>query len=168
MAISESVQAGIRERLLHRLRALMARTVANGATPDEELVAARMTAKLIAQLDGTAPPKAEAPPPPPNWAAAERDSREYQQLLEKNTAEMLLKNAVQEMAIEHLNRVAPPRRRQPGERLERVGIHELLDLHLGMALSVGANRMAREILGRAIDELVYDGQLPPHLDIPAR
>ncbi|OJX68096.1 hypothetical protein [Magnetospirillum sp. 64-120] len=167
MAISESVQAGIRERLLHRLRALMARTVANGATPDEELVAARMAAKVIAQLDGTAPPKAEAPPPP-NWAAAERDSREYQQLLEKNTAEMLLKSAVQEMAIEHLNRVAPPRRRQPGERLERVGIHELLDLHLGMALSVGANRMARDILGRAIDELVYDGQLPPHLDIPAR
>lgn len=166
MAISESVQAGIRERLLHRLRALMARTVANGATPDEELVAARMTAKLIAQLDGTAPPKAE--PPPPNWAAAERDSREYQQLLEKNTTEMLLKSAVQEMAIEHLNRVAPPRRRQPGERLERVGIHELLDLHLGMALSVGANRMAHDILGRAIDELVYDGQLPSHMDIPAR
>jgi len=167
MAISESVQAGIRERLLHRLRSLMARTVANGATPDEELVAARMAAKVIAQLDGTAPPKAEAPAPP-NWAQAERDSREYQQLLEKNTAEMLLKNAVQEMAVEHLNRVAPPRRRQPGERLERVGIHELLDLHLGMALSVGANRMARDILGRAIDELVYDGQLPPHLDIPAR
>lgn len=166
MAISESVQAGVRERLLHRLRSLMARTVANGATPDEELVAARMAAKVIAQLDGTAPPKAEAPPP--NWAQAERDSREYQQLLEKNTAEMLLKNAVQEMAVEHLNRVAPPRRRQPGERLERVGIHELLDLHLGMALSVGGNRMARDILGRAIDELVYDGQLPPYLDIPAR
>ena len=163
--VSASIQAGIRDRLLHRLRALMARTVANGATPDEELVAARMTAKVIAQLDGTPPPQPE--PPPANWAQAERDSREYQQLLEKNTTETLLKNAVQEMALEQINRVAPPRRRQPGERLERVGIHDLLDAHVGMALSVGANRLARDIIARTIDELVYEGQLPSYLDIPA-
>lgn len=142
----------------------MARTVANGATASEELVAARMAAKVIAQLDGAAPP--EAAPPPPNWAQAERDSREYQQLLEKNTTETLFKNAVQEMALDQINRVAPPRRRQPGERLERVDIHDLLDAHLGMALSVGSNRLARDILARTIDELVYDGQLPSYLDIP--
>ncbi|MBR9972724.1 hypothetical protein [Magnetospirillum sulfuroxidans] len=165
MSASSTIQAGIRDRLLHRLRALMARTVVNGASPDEELVAARMTAKVIAQLDGSAPPPAQ--PPPPNWAQAERDSREYQQLLEKSTTETLLKNAVQELALEQINRVAPPRRRQPGEYLERVGIHDLLDAHLGMALSVGGNRMAHDILARAIDELVYEGQLPAHMDIPA-
>lgn len=165
MSASSQIQAGIRERLLHRLRALMARTVANGASPDEELVAARMTAKVIAQLDGNAPPVPETPPP--NWAQAERDSREYQQLLEKSTTETLLKTAVQELALEQINRVAPPRRRHPGEYLERVAIHDLLDAHLGMALSVGANRLARDILGRAIDELVYEGQLPAYLDIPA-
>lgn len=165
MSASSTIQAGIRERLLHRLRALMARTVMNGASPDEELVAARMTAKVIAQLDGSAPPQPE--PTPPNWAQAERDSREYQQLLEKSTTETLLKNAVQELAVEQINRVAPPRRRQPGEYLERVGIHDLLDAHLGMALSVGSSRMAHDILTRAIDELVYEGQLPAYMDIPA-
>lgn len=164
MSVSSTIQAGIRERLVHRLRALMARTVANGASPDEELVAARMTAKVIAQLDGTAPPPATAPVP--NWAQAERSSPEYQQLLEKNTTETLLKNAVQELALEQINRVAPPRRRRPGERLERVGIHQLLDAHLGMALSVGRDRLAGEILVRAIDELVDEGQLPAYLDIP--
>lgn len=166
MSAASTIKDSVRDRLLHRLRALMARTVANGASPDEELVAARMVAKSIAQLDGTAPPPTEAAPPP-NWAQAERDSREYQQLLEKNTTETLLKNAVQEMALEQINRVAPPRRRQPGEYLERVGIHDLLDAHLGMALSVGGNRLARDILARTIDELVYDGQLPSHMDIPA-
>lgn len=165
MTASASIQAGIRERLLHRLRALMARTVANGATPDEELVAARMVAKAIAQLDGSAPPQPQ--PPPPNWAQAERDSREYRQLLEKNTTETLLKNAVQELALEQVNRVAPPRRRQPGERLERVEIHALLDAHIAMALSAGASRLAYDIIARMIDELVYEGQLPSYLDIPA-
>lgn len=169
MSVSPAVNAGIRERVLHRLRALMARTVANGATEQEELVAARMVGKLVAQvdqLDGTilAVPEPEAKPH--SWAQAERDSREYQQLLEKNTIEGLFKNAVQELALEHINRVAPPRKRLPGEPIERVEIHELLDPYLGMVLSANGSRMARESLSRAIDELVYDGALPPYLDIP--
>jgi hypothetical protein len=164
MGVSSQVQAGIRERLLHRLRALMSRTTANGATPEEELAAARMTAKVIAQLDGSQPPEAE--PPKPNWAEAERNSREYQQLLEKTTTETLLKNAVEELALEQVNRIAPPRRKISGEQTERVDIHELLDVHLGMALSAGSSRLAAEILARAVDELVYEGRLPPHMDIP--
>ncbi|MBF0325140.1 hypothetical protein [Magnetospirillum moscoviense] len=156
----------MRDRLLHRLRSLMARSVANGATPEEELVAARMTAKVMAQLDamaGIAPlPEAKA-----EHIRAERDSREYQQLLEKNTTESLFKAAVQELALEHVNRVAPPRKRLPGEQMERVGIVPLLEPYLAMVLAAGNNRLSLDILRRTIEELVYDGQLPPYLDIPA-
>lgn len=169
MSVPPAVNAGIRERVLHRLRALMARTVVNGATDQEELVAARMVGKLVAQvdqLDGTVVAASEPDAKPASWAQAERDSREYQQLLEKNTIEGLFKTAVQELALEHINRVAPPRKRLPGEPVERVGIHELLDPYLGMVLSANGSRMARDALGRAIDELVYDGALPPYLDIP--
>lgn len=168
MSAAPPIAANLQERLLHRLRALMARTVANGATPEEELVAARMVARLIAQMDqmGGLPAPAQPERPPPSWAQAERDSREYQLLLEKNTAEALLKAAVLELATEHINRVAPPRRKRPGEPVERVGIHELVDPHLGMALATGGSRQSREILARMVDELVYDGALPSFLDIP--
>lgn len=169
MSISPAVNASVRERVLHRLRALMARTVANGATDQEELVAARMIGKLIVQvdsLDGTVIPEPEPERKPPSWAQAERESREYQQLLEKNTTEGLFKLAVQELAMEHINRVSPPRKRQPGEAIERIGIHDLLEPYLGMMLATGGSRLAREILRRALDELVYDGALPASLDIP--
>ncbi|MBC7906438.1 MAG: hypothetical protein H7Y60_06780 [Rhodospirillaceae bacterium] len=144
----------------------MARTVANGCTEDEELVAARMVGKAIAQVDamgGGAPPEPEKAEP--SWAQTERDSREYQTLLEKNTAETLLKAAVQELALNHINTVAPPRKRDPGEPTQRVDIHELLEPHLGMMLAVGGTRMGRQILRRMVDELVYDGDLPRFLDM---
>lgn len=159
--------AAMRERLIARLRALMARTVANGCTGEEELVAARMVGKAVAQVDalGGGPP-AEPEAPKPSWAQAERDSREYQTLLEKNTAEVLLKAAVLELSINHINTVSPPRRRDPGEPVERIGIHELLDLHLDTVLTIGNTRMGRQILRRTIDELVYDGSLPRFLDLP--
>lgn len=169
MSVPPVVNASARERVLQRLRALMARSVANGATDQEELVAARMIGKLVSQvdaLDGTIIPAAEPVQKPPSWAQAERDSREYQQLLEKNTTEGLFKLAVQELAMEHINRVSPPRRRLPGEMTDRVGIHDLLEPYLGMMLATGSSRLAREILRRALDELVYDGALPPSLDIP--
>lgn len=156
--------AAIRERLLVRLRALMARTVANGCTAEEELAAARMVGKVAAQLDGAAPPAAEPPPAP--WAQAERASPEYQALLEKTTAETLLKAAVRELALNHINTVSPPRRRVVGELTERVGIHELLTPVLGMMVGVAGTRMGSRILRGIIDELVYDGELPPHLDLP--
>lgn len=156
--------AAIRQRLLARLRALMARTVANGCTEEEELAAAHMVGKVAAQLDGAAPPEPEPPKAP--WAQAERASAEYQSILEKTTAETLLKAAVQELALNHINTVSPPRRRLAGEPVERVGIHELLDPHLGMMLSAATTRMGRQILRQIIDELVYDGALPPHLNLP--
>ncbi|MBX9635760.1 MAG: hypothetical protein K2X44_12325, partial [Magnetospirillum sp.] len=71
-------------------------------------MAARMIGKAIAQVDamsGGAP--AEPEKPEPSWAQTERDSREYQILLEKNTAETLLKAAVQELALNHINTVSP-------------------------------------------------------------
>lgn len=154
----------LRQRLLARLRALMARTVANGCTEEEELAAARMVGKVAMQIDGGRAP--EPAPPPAAWAQAERSSAEYQSLLEKNTAESLLKAAVQELALNHINTVSPPRRRIVGEPTERVGIHELLDPHLGMILTTAGTRMGRQILRQIIDELVYDGALPAFLDLP--
>ena len=154
----------VRERLLIRLRALMARTVANGCTPDEEMAAARMVGKVAAQLDGGAPPEPEPPAKP--WAQAERASPEYQNILEKNTAETLLKAAVQELALNHINTVSPPRRRLGSEPIERVEIHALLEPHLGMMLSTASTRMGRQILRQIVDELVYEGSLPPWLDLP--
>ena len=149
----------------------MARTVANGATDQEELVSARMVGKVIAQIDAMGgdgpPPEQPAPRVDAGQIKAERDSREYQQLLEKNTVEGLLKAAVQELALEHVNRVAPPRKKLPGEVVERIGIVHLLSPYLTMVLSAGGSRLSQEILNRTIEELVYDGQLPPYLDIPA-
>lgn len=150
--------------MVARLRALMARTVANGCTEDEELAAARMVGKVAAQLDGSAPPEPEPEPVP--WAQSERSSAEYQTILEKTTAETLLKAAVQELALNHINTVSPPRRRLSGEPTERVGIHDLLEPHLGMMLSTAGTRMGRQILRQIIDELIYDGALPAFLDLP--
>lgn len=150
-----------RERLIARLRALMARTVANGCTEDEEMAAARMVAKLSQQIESLG---GEAPQQ--SWAQSERDSREYQGLLEKNTAEAMLKAAVQELALSHINIVSPPRKRLTTDPTERVNIHELLGPHLDMMLAVGGTRMGRDILRRTIDELVYEGALPPFLDMP--
>lgn len=154
----------VRERLVIRLRALMARTVANGCTPEEEMAAARMVGKVAAQLDGGAPP--EPAPPAKPWAQTERASPEYQNILEKNTAETLLKAAVQELSLNHINTVSPPRRRLTGEPVERVEIHALLEPHLGMMLSTASTRMGRQILRQIVDELVYEGALPPYLDLP--
>ncbi|MEW5729296.1 MAG: DUF2786 domain-containing protein [Pseudomonadota bacterium] len=163
--------AEVRARVLARLRALMARTVANGATPEEEMVAARMVGRLMTQLDamdGTPPlpPPPPRPEPPPSWAQAELNSREYKQLLEKNTLEGLFKAAVQELALDHINTVSPPRRRLDGEPVQRVDTRDLLLPHLGMMLAPGATQLARDLLRQSVEELIYDGALPPWLDIP--
>lgn len=154
----------VRLHLVARLRALMARTVANGCTPDEELAAARLVGKVAAQIDGAPPP--ETAPPKTPWAQTERASSEYQAILEKTTAETLLKAAVQELSLNHINTVSPPRRRIPGQPYERVEIHELLEPHLSMMLSTANTRMGRQILRQVIDELVYEGALPGYLEMP--
>lgn len=155
--------AVLRPRLLARLRALMARTVANGCTEQEELAAARLVGTVAAQLDGGAAP--EAIPAAP-WAQVERNSAEYQAILRRTTAETLLKAAIQELALTHINTVSPPHRRAAGLPTERIGIHDLLAPHFGMMLNAAATRMGGQILGEVIDELVEDGALPPYLDLP--
>lgn len=171
---SPSVDEKVRLRVVARLRALMAHSVANGATAAEELAAARMVGKMVAQLDG-APPPVHRPPAPQSapqatpqttWAEAERKSPEYQRLLQQNVTESLFKAAVQELALNHINTVSPPRRRIDGEKVERVNTRALVEPHLTMMLSPGGMRLARDILGDTIDELIQDGALPPWLDIP--
>lgn len=152
-----------RLRLQAKMRGLMSKTVVNGCTEEEELAAARMVGRLVEQLDGLpdGSPSAQA-----SWAANERASPQYQTLLEKNTLEGLLKSTVQELAIEHINTVSPPKRDLRGLPVERVRTVELVEPYLAMMLGVGGARMAREILGRLIEELIIDGMLPEGLNIP--
>lgn len=167
-----SVDEQVRARLLMRLRALMAHSVANGATEAEELAAARMVGKMVAQLDGGSTAAPPSPPPElrpvsqPSWAEAERKSPEYQRLLEKNVMESLFKAAVQELALNHINTVSPPRRRIAGEPVERVDTRALMEPHLSMVLAPGGMMMARHILADTLEELIQDGALPQWLDIP--
>lgn len=152
-----------RARLQARLRGLMARTIANGCTDEEELAAARMVGKVVEQLDGLpgAGPRAQA-----SWAATERQSPQYQQLLEKNTLEGLLKAAVQELALNHINTVSPPKRNIRGQPVERVRTTELLEPYLAMMLGTGSSRLGRDIIARVVEELILDGMLPEALAIP--
>ncbi len=154
----------IRTRLILRLRALMSRTVANGCTVDEELAAARMVAKLMEQIEA-----AEAPPPPPAAAEqvrAERQSPEYQALLERTTLEGLLKAAIQELALNHINTVSPPSRKIAGQPVQWVRVPEMLDGHFAMMLGLGGSRLGRDIIARTVEELIQDGLLPAQLGIP--
>ncbi|TAN61308.1 MAG: DUF2786 domain-containing protein [Magnetospirillum sp.] len=158
------MNADDRSRALARLRALMAMTTANGCTEEEELAAARMVAKLIEQIDGQ---PGAAGSTDPSWAARERDNPQYQALLEKNTLEGLLKAALQELALGHINTVSPARRNVRGQPVEHVRTTELLQPYFAMMLgSAGASRMARSIVDTALEELIYDGLLPDTLAIP--
>lgn len=161
-----SASDNVHERLILRMRALMSRTVANGASPEEEMTAARMVCKIVHQIEGTQPPPAAAPSQPQPWAKVERESQGYQQVLEKNTTEALLKSAVLELSLAHLRTVGPHRRPARGEPFQRWSIHDILQTPLSMAMRVGTTRLGREILHRTVEELVHDGDLPPHLDMP--
>ena len=153
-----------RSRALARLRALMAMTVTNGCTEEEELAAARMVAKLIEQIDGQ---PGAAGTTDPSWAARERDNPQYQVLLEKNTLEGLLKAALQELALGHINTVSPAKRNVRGMAVEYVRTTALLQPYFGMMLGgAGASRMARDIVDTMLEELIYDGLLPDALAIP--
>ncbi len=98
------MNADDRAHSLARLRALMAMTTVNGCTEEEELAAARKVGKLIEQLDGQV---GQSGSTDPSWAARERDNPQYQALLEKNTLEGLLKAALQELALGHINTLSP-------------------------------------------------------------
>ncbi len=153
-----------RSRFLPRLRALMAMTVANGCAEEEELSAARMVAKLVEQMDGN---PANAAATDPSWAARERDNPQYQALLEKSTLEGLLKAALQELALGHINTVSPANRNLRGQPVERVRTTELLVPYFTMMLgSAVSSRMARDMVDDTLEELIYDGLLPEILAIP--
>ena len=156
-------------RILARLRALMAMTMANGCTEEEELAAARMVAKLIEQVDGQAAVAGAAAgtTTDPSWAARERDNPQYQALLEKNTMEGLLKAALQELALGHINTVSPANRNIRGQPVEYVRTTDLLQPYFNMMLGgAGASHMARSIVDTTLEELIYDGLLPDALAIP--
>jgi len=153
-----------RAHILARLHALMAMTVANGCTEEEELSAARMVAKLMEQVD-TQPGLQSATDP--SWASRERDNPQYQALLEKNTLEGLLKAALQELAMAHINTVSPARRALRGQPVEQVRTTGLLMGYFTMMLgSAAASHMARDMVADILDDLVYDGLLPDLLAIP--
>jgi hypothetical protein len=178
-----------RFRAITRLHALMAHTVANGCTEDEELSAARMAGRLaeeILTLSGAAPgdgPLGEASVsskyelgadnglrPSERVAAerlrAERESSEYKAALVRSTMEGLLKSAVQELAMAHLNTVSPPGKRGEHRRMQMVDARSILLNHLSMALGVASARMSRDVLADTIEELILDGMLPERLPIP--
>jgi hypothetical protein len=147
-----------------RLRALMAMTTANGCTEEEELAAARMVAKAVEQLDGN---PATVLATDPSWAARERDNPQYQLLLEKNTLEGMLKTALQELALAHINTISPARRNLRGQQVEWVRTTELMLPYFNMMLgSSGASRMARSIVEGMVEELILDGLLPDALAMP--
>jgi hypothetical protein len=153
-----------RAKGLARLRALMAMTTANGCTEEEELAAARMVGKLVEQLDGN--PGAQ-PATDPSWAARERDNPQYQLLLEKNTLEAMLRTALQEMAMAHINTVSPPKRNLRGQPVEWLRTTELMLPYFNMMLgSAGASRMARNIVEAMVEELILDGLLPDAVALP--
>jgi hypothetical protein len=148
-----------RGRVVAKLRALMARTVANGCTEEEELAAARMVARMVEQLDGL-------PAGAASWAASERASPQYQSLLEKSTLEGLFKAAVEELALNHINTVSPPRRDLQGMPVERVSTLDLVVPYLVMMLAATSTHLGRELIVRAVEDLIADGQLPKLLAIP--
>ncbi len=150
-----------REHALTRLRAMMAHTVANGCTPNEELAAARQIGRLIVQIDG-----ADLPPDTPYSLGDERQSPDYQIQLEKSTLEGLFKSAVQELSLGHINTLSPPRQLPPGQKVEWVGVADMLQGHLSMALGISGSRLGRELLAVAIEELIQDGMLPDRLAVP--
>lgn len=176
-----------RIRAMTRLHALMAHTMANGCTEDEELAAAGMAGRLaqeIAALPGSDPESPSRSPSGSNYelggqdylrpadrvaadhVRAERESADYKAALAKSTMEGLLKSAVQELAMAHLNTVSPPGKRGEHRRTEMIDARTILLNHLSMALGVASARMSREVLADTIEELIQDGMLPDRLAIP--
>ena len=160
-----------KNRALQRLHALMAHTVANGCTADEELSAARMAGRLADEIMGKGQesnelPESFEPLRPADQLRAERESADYKAALEKSTVEGLLKSAVQELSMAHINTVAPPGRRVDG-RFEWLDVRHLLNAHLSMVLGVSSARMSRQVLADTIEELVQDGMLPDRLAVPS-
>lgn len=150
-----------------KLRALMARTVANGCTPEEELQAARMVAKIVGDMEDLPATSAnQSGVRPTSWAAAEQNSREYQLILERNTSEMLLKAAITELSLSHIHNIAPPRQKGLGEPTSRIEINSLLVPHLSMVLPSINTKPGYQMLTRILAELAEEGAIPRWIDVP--
>jgi len=162
-----------KHRALQRLHALMAHTVANGCTTEEEVSAARMAGRLAEEIAGgesfdsksSAAPSGLGPSGPAERLRAERESADYKAALEKSIMEGLLKTAIQELSLGHINTLSPPGRRVDNN-VQWLDVRHLLNSHLAMVLGVASARMARQILADTIEELVQDGMLPERLAIP--
>ncbi len=165
-----------KHRALQRLHALMAHTVANGCTDDEELSAARMAGRLADEIMGSPTPgfgasgenslDSLAQSRPADRLKAERESADYKAALEKSTMEGLLKTAIQELSMGHINTLAPPGRRVEGN-VQWLDMRHILNSHLAMVLGIASTRLARDILADTIEELVQDGMLPERLAVPS-
>ena len=155
-----------RSRALQRLHALMAHTVVNGCTEEEELAAARMAGRLAEDILGRSggPHGHDEPAGTAQKMRAERESAEYQSALEKSMLEGLLKSALQELALSHINTLAPPGRAVDG-LTQWLDVRHLLLAHLGMVLGVANSRTGRKVLADTIEELVQDGMLPDRLAV---
>ena len=160
-----------KNRSVQRLHALMSHTMVNGCTLDEELSAARMAGRLAdeiaqASLQGNsmALPLDSVGLDSAGQVRAERESPDYKAALEKSTMEGLLKSAIQEMSMSHINTLAPPGRRS-GSTKQWLDIRQLLNAHLSMVLGVSHTRMAKQVLADTIEELIQDGMLPDRLAV---
>ena len=151
-----------RQRAFVRLHALMAHTVANGCTDEEEVSAARMAGRLaddILKMSGD-----NVGEPSASQVRVERQSGGYQAALEKTMVEGLLKSAIQEMALSHINQLAPPGRSSGGQT-QWLDIRSLLGGHLSMVLGVANSSVGRKVLADIVEELVQDGMLPDRLAV---
>ena len=153
-----------RNRALQRLHSLMSHTVVNGCTIDEEISAARMAGRLADELLGAQSAAASESMDPAERLRAERESAEYKAALERSTLEGLLKSAIQELGMAHINTLAPPGRRMDGNS-QWLDVRQLLVSHLSMVLGVGTARQARKVLADTLEELIQDGMLPDRLAV---
>lgn len=155
-----------KNRSVQRLHALMSHTVANGCTLDEQISAARMAGRLADEIaQGSSKEDSMALPlDSAGQVRAERESADYKAALEKSTMEGLLKSAIQEMCMSHINTLAPPGRRN-GSTKQWLDMRQLLNAHLSMVLGVSHTRMAKQVLADTIEELIQDGMLPDRLAV---
>ena len=79
--------------------------------------------------------------------------------------EGLLKSAIQELSLEHINAVSPPGRRIENSTHVWVDARHFINSHLSMVLGVSKTRLAQQILADTIEELVQDGMLPERLAV---
>lgn len=141
-----------RNRVIAKVRGLMAMTVANGCTEQEELAAARMVGKLLAQIGESADTA------PASHRRSVIEERLDSVLLEKAMTESVLKSAVMELAVTYINVVSPPAAQ--GGRWQTVAAQPVLESYLFPMLGVAGSRLGAQVVRLLLADLIADGQLP--------